>query len=433
VNCVDALAMSTSNTLRSRVSRETRQLLVAALIALLALWVLARIRFPGQPASPNPIPSLLSQLSVAPRFANLAGEIAELQGKLAGSWMTIPVSANDSLDGGSRQLAAMRLPDDAALALFRRGDRLPNDKDLIGIDRVTGLAIIHAEGTSTTAEIARWMPSALDSPRYLMTTVTTPTGVSLRPVLVGALHETESPAWPGPILLVPEGTDLTASAFVFTTAGEIAGLVVREPSGLAIIPWDTLVTEAARIRDRGLAPPADLRVEVQPLTPALARATGATRGVVVAWVDPASPMAERLAVGDVIESLNAQPIVHLRTWEVASSRLPTGNAAFSIRRRGKPLDLQVALPAPSPLEATGSLGLSMKDVPGVGTTVLRVDARSAAHAAQLREGDVITLAGEITAPTAKQIGDAFRSARTGEAIMLAITRGRTHLVVGLVK
>ena len=48
--------MSTSNALRSRVSRETRQLLAAALIALLALWVLARIRYPGQPVEPEPDP-----------------------------------------------------------------------------------------------------------------------------------------------------------------------------------------------------------------------------------------------------------------------------------------------------------------------------------------------------------------------------------------
>ncbi len=106
--------MSTSNTLRSRVSRETRQLLVAALVALLALWVLARIRFPGQPASPNPIPSLLSQLSSVPRFANLAGEIAELQGRLANSWLAIPVSAaDDRAEGGPRRVTAMRLRDNA--------------------------------------------------------------------------------------------------------------------------------------------------------------------------------------------------------------------------------------------------------------------------------------------------------------------------------
>ena len=75
----------------------------------------------------------------------------------------------------------------------------------------------------------------------------------------------------------------------------------------------------------------------------------------------------------------------------------------------------------------------MKSVRGVGTTVVRIDPRSAASAARLQEGDIITLVGHITAPTAAQIGDAFRSARTGEAIMLALTRGRTHLVVGLVK
>jgi S1-C subfamily serine protease len=75
----------------------------------------------------------------------------------------------------------------------------------------------------------------------------------------------------------------------------------------------------------------------------------------------------------------------------------------------------------------------MRDVPGVGATVVRIDPRSAGSAARLQEGDVITLAGDITAPTGAQIGDAFRTAGKGEAIMLAITRGRTHLVVGLVK
>jgi S1-C subfamily serine protease len=75
----------------------------------------------------------------------------------------------------------------------------------------------------------------------------------------------------------------------------------------------------------------------------------------------------------------------------------------------------------------------MKSVPGIGTAVVRIDPRSAASTARLQEGDIITLIGQITAPTAAQISNAFRSARTGEAIMVAITRGRTHLVVGLVK
>jgi hypothetical protein len=436
LNYVEPQAMLTSNTLRSRVSRETRQLLIAALVALLALWVLARIRFPGQPVSPNPIPSLLSQLSSVPRFANLAGEIAELQSRLANSWLAIPVSAaDDTAEDGPRRVTAMRLRDDRAIVLLRNGDRLPNDADVVAADRVTGLAVIRAGSDSAPAGIPPWMPQSLDDPRYLMATVGTSTGVSLRPVLVGSLVEVRSSAWPGPIWAVPVGTDLAASAFVFTTSGEIAGLVVREPVGLAIVPWDIGGTVASRILKLERTSAVDLRVEVRPLTSALTRATGATQGVVVAWVDSRGPMAKRLAVGDVIEALNAQPILHTRDWEVASSRLHAGDATLRVRRQGKTLDLAVNLPV-ADLSATApatALGLTLRTVRGVGTTILRVEPRSAASLARLQEGDLITLVGNITAPTAAQIGGAFRSAQSGEAIMLAITRGRTHLVVGLVK
>ena len=116
-----------------------------------------------------------------------------------------------------------------------------------------------------------------------------------------------------------------------------------------------------------------------------------------------------------------------------AGRLRAGDATMRVHRQGKTVDLTVTLPAADPSTAATLLGLRMRDVPGVGTTVLRVDPRSAASLARLQEGDLITLAGNITAPTAAQLGNVFRSAGTGEAIMLAVTRGRTHLVVGLVK
>ena len=231
--------MSTSHAFRGRISRETRQLLAAALVALLALWVLARIRFPGQSPSPNPIPSLLSQLSSAPRFANLAGEIAELQGRLSTTWLTVAASgADDIADARSKQLTAMRLRSDAAVVLLRAGDQLSNQDEVIAADRVTGLAIVRTKEENAPVGVPPWMPPSLNSPQYFMATVGTPSGVSLRPVLVSSLHEAQSPAWQGSIWSVPDGTDLTASSFVFTTSGEIAGLVVREPTGLAIVPWE---------------------------------------------------------------------------------------------------------------------------------------------------------------------------------------------------
>jgi hypothetical protein len=416
------------------VSRETRQLLIAALAALLALWVLARIRFPGQPVSPNPIPSLLSQLSNVPRFANLAGEVAELQSRLANSWLAVPVSAiDDTVEEGPRRLTAIRLSNAQAVVHLRGGDRPLEEVDIIAADRVTGLAVIRTGSSSTPAGIPPWMPQSLDTPRYLMATVSTSAGVSLRPVLVGSLLEVRSPAWAGPIWLTPEGSDLAASAFVFTTSGEIAGLVIREPVGLAIVPWQIVAAEASRLLTSDHASAVDLRVEVRPLTSPLMRATGASQGVVVAWVDSLGPMAKRLAVGDVVAAINAQPIQNTRDWEVAIGRLRPGDATIRVHRQGKTVDLTVTLRADDPSAAATSLGLRMRDVPGVGTTVLRVDPRSAASLARLQEGDLITLAGNITAPTATQLGNVFRSADTGEAIMLAVTRGRTHLIVGLVK
>jgi hypothetical protein len=426
--------MSTSHAFRGRISRETRQLLAAALVALLALWVLARIRFPGQSPSPNPIPSLLSQLSSAPRFANLAGEIAELQGRLSTTWLTVPTSSTeDIIDPSSKELTAMRLRSNAAVVLLRRGDRLLNQDEVIAADRVTGLAIVRTKEDNVPVGVPPWMPPSLNSPQYFMATVGTSSGVSLRPVLVGSLHETQSPAWPGGIWAVPDGTDLTPSSFVFTTSGEIAGLVVREPAGLAIVPWEIVREEATRIIDGERTPVVDLHMEVRPLTPTLAKATGATQGVVVAWVDPRGPAARHIVVGDVIESVNARAIAHPRDWEVAVSRLPVGPVIMHVRRRSKSLDVQFTLPPAATSTTAPSLGLGMKSVPGVGTTVVRIDPRSAASTARLQEGDIITLIGQITTPTAAQISNAFRSARTGEAIMVAITRGRTHLVVGLVK
>ena len=78
---------------RPRVSRETRLLLTTALVAVAALWVLARIRFPDLPATPNPVAPLLSQLTLAPTFDGLASEVAQLQARLEPSLMIIDASS----------------------------------------------------------------------------------------------------------------------------------------------------------------------------------------------------------------------------------------------------------------------------------------------------------------------------------------------------
>ena len=238
--------MSTSNTLRSRVSRETRQLLAAALIAL------ARTLGAG--------PHSVSRATAQPESDPLAAFSAVRRASLCKPRRRDYRASEPALDvHGSPSVS--RPPDDIAeadpatvdghaaakqrcvLAAPRR--RSPPERT--GCDRRRSRDGARRHSNSRRL-FARRCP-ALDAvfsqtdPRYFMATVGTPAGVSLRPVLVGSLHEIRSPAWPGPIWSVPEGTDLDASAFVFTTSGEIAGLVVREPNGLAIVPWDIVVAE----------------------------------------------------------------------------------------------------------------------------------------------------------------------------------------------
>jgi len=64
---------------RPRLSRETRRLLMTAFLAVLTLWVLARVRFPDRPVNPNAVPALLSQLAGFSRFSDLASAIEDLQ------------------------------------------------------------------------------------------------------------------------------------------------------------------------------------------------------------------------------------------------------------------------------------------------------------------------------------------------------------------
>ena len=77
--------------------------------------------------------------------------------------------------------------------------------------------------------------------------------------------------------------------------------------------------------------------------------------------------------------------------------------------------------------------MTLRDLPGIGSSVLEVVRGSPADRARLVAGDVITLAGGTSAPTPEHIRSAFADARAGEPIMIALTRGRSHLVVALVK
>src|SRR5262245_9963789 len=111
VSCEDRMASNPTRTFvagevaphRPRVARETRRLLMTAALAVLTLWVLARIRFPDRPVTPNPVPPLLSQLTGVPRFSDLATAIDDVRGRLTPSLMAVVPVASAGTGSASRR------------------------------------------------------------------------------------------------------------------------------------------------------------------------------------------------------------------------------------------------------------------------------------------------------------------------------------------
>jgi hypothetical protein len=426
--------MSTTAPARRRVSRETRQLLLAALAAIVALWVLSRIRFPDEPRTVNPIPTLLSQPSAAPRLQNLAGEVDSLQQRLSGVSFGVAVRQLSRDSDGTVSLArpAVRLTDAMAVLWLDDDQRVEDETAVLGADRATGLTVLRA-GDGTAPVAPRWVPTSLDTPQYLLATTVTATAIRFRPVLVLALNETASPAWSGPVWTLPRGTDIEPGALVFSADGELAGMALRVPDGVAIVPAEVLTGDAAQTMARDVHPPVDLGVQVQALSSTLVAATGAEAGVVVSWVDPRGPAGGELAAGDVIQTFNGVPVVSVAAWTVMADRASAGRVELEVWRRRSKVPIAIDIAAPEPAAASAVLGLSLRRISGVGAAVVKVESRTAADAAGLREGDVITRAADIASPEPGQIRKLFDMANSGEVILLAITRGDAHRVVGVAR
>ena len=423
--------MENSSSYRPRVSRETRLLLIAGVMAVAALWLLARIRFPERSVTPNPVPSVLSQLASGPKYDDLAGEIAQLHVRLQPSLLVLDVpSAVGSLQTSLRT-AAIRLRDDLGVTLVPTGSSREqwNGAPIVARDAASGLAVVRVPVPVSTPPPVPWTPRQPQQPRYLVASDVSPEGVSLRPVFVGSLDPIESPLWSEPLWAVAVRTDLAAGSFLFTNSAELAGLVINYRGGLAIVPGGTVLAEAERLLAAPPGPPGTIGIEVQDLTPSVASVTAASVGVVVAWVDPDGASRAQLMVGDVIEAVDSREPATRQQWDVRVARLSVGETlSLRVRRRGEIREVALVANAPAAPPASRSLGLTLRARTNIGAEVVRVERESAADRAGLTIGDVITLAAEVSAPTPAQVMRSYTSMAQGERMIVAVTRGDAHFV-----
>ena len=432
----EVIESAESASYRPRLPRETRRLLLTAFVAVLTLWVLARVRFPERPAAPNPVPPILDQLTGPPTFAELAARVGELRGRLSDSLVTLVSVRNDTRasEGGSVQRSVgLRIRDDLAVTVLapttRRAGAAP--PGIVAEDRASGLMLVETAMKTRPQLTIFWSPRDLQQPRYLLASSAAPEDISLQPTFIGSLAPIETPQWAGSVWALPMDAAVSPGALLFTEQGELVGVVVQSDAGPAIVPARVLLAAAERLLDSPPKAAAELGVDVETLTARLAAATGAQAGVVVAWVDPAGIAAPLLRVGDVIETVNDVAITNAEQWRVRATRVGDGDTLnLRVVRGGALRVVQLLVRAPS-AENAAFLGLGMRRVVRVGTEVTRVVHGSASEAAGIVTGDLITAIGNISAPTPAQIASAFEGTDSGKLVIVAVQRNGAHRVMAL--
>ncbi len=421
--------MQPARSYRPKVSRETRLLLTAAALALAVLWLLARIRFQGMPATPNLIPAVLSQLSSSPRYDDLAGQLAQIQSRLQPSLLLL---APESLTA-SRSVA-IKLRDDLIVTSAPFGTRAASWKGttLLAYDPASGLAVASSMTASAMPLPLPWPPRRLQQPRYFFAAGAADTGVSLHPVFIGSLTPIDTPLWAGQVWKAPAGTALVPGELLFSTDAELAGLVISHGDEPVILPITLLLAEAEQLLSVPPRSGGTVGLDVQALTPPIAAITNATLGVVVTAVDAAGPGAKGVQVGDVIEAADGRALSTLQHWHVRVTRLSPGDTlGLRVRRGGELYDVTLVAAAPPSVPVSPQLGLALRPLTRIGAEVIRVDRGSAAARAGLTAGDVITLIAGIPAPSPAQVLRAFNATSEGQRVMIAIARGDTHFVTAL--
>lgn len=409
-------------------------------MSVAVLVLLARYRFPDEPAD-RPVesaPAPLERLAAAATYEELASIMADLERRIA---PRVAVVRTAAADGTSSWSVAPRIAPDRAVVLTHPADALHSGAsdspiEVVGLDESNGLALLRVPAVDDGAVTIRTgAPRA--GPRYVGVVEATVHGPVLHPVYVGRMQLVgDQRTGAQQISLVGLQQPVPAGAAIFTLDGALLGLVRDTGSPTIVITGDFLRTAAAAAAPPENRPRGSLGVELDPLTPALARAAGAERGVAVAHVPPGSPAAKVLQPGDVIQAVDGVTVTTVAGFRrVEATRAPGANVVLTGVRRGAPLELTIAAAdaAAQAAPVTDGSGFIGRQVPRLGVEVVTLTPRGPAAVAGLAPGDLILAIDGRQAPTTEDVSSRYRAATPGSALLLTIQRGARHHVLALEK
>ncbi|TCT22731.1 Do family serine endopeptidase [Thiobaca trueperi] len=256
---------------------------------------------------------------------------------------------------------------------------------------------------------------------------------------------------------------------LFDTSGRVIGVntAIYSPTGGSVgigfaIPAETVRQVVAELKTTGRVARGWLGVQIQAVTPELAAGLGLDRpdGVLIAEVLADGPASKsNLRAGDVILSLNGQPLENYRDLPKRVAATPAGSRLnLEVWRNGKPWQVaitvgqmpddtqQAALPAGGAPDASQPrLGLALApltpelrlqnglDANREGLYVTQVEPGSPAARAGIEAGSLISMVGADPLTSPEQLQAAVRKAVEDKrtAVILRVERGDKALFVAV--
>ena len=359
------------------------------------------------------------------------------------------VTNNHVIDNASK--INVTLPDGSSYPATVKGRDAKTDVALLKIDAPKPLPYV-AFGDSDKAREGDWV-IALGNPFGLGGTVTagivSAHGRDINEGPYDDFLQIDAPINPG-----------NSGGPLFDQSGKVIGIdsAIYSPTGGSVgigfaIPSNLASKIVAQLREHGNVERGWLGVEMQQITPALAKAMGRSddNGVVVDKVEPDSPAAKAdLQQGDVITAVDGKTVKGSRDLAIVVANIPKGTGAtFTVWRDGHERSIEVKIGSqPSDKMASADeegsdnpVGLSLAPLSGAARSELGLDdgikgvlvqgiaPDSRAEESGLRPGDVIEKVGNrpVTSPSeaASRIHDAEKEKR--EAVPLLVMRdGNTY-------
>lgn len=434
---------------RRQTAAEVRLLLATITISAIALLLLARLRFP----EPAPAPQLavtrpLERLAATATYDELARIVGTVQTRIAPSLLPLRFTGRQvtdlPLDASELAMAtvaspittAIRIDDTTALTYVPPSasvsERLLSGEaatELVAVDEIRGLALLkvpHGPAIVPRSSLDRMV----EVPAYMAVGEPTAAGAALRPVFIARADAFEDSRWG--TTLYSLGMEAAAPGTpLFLLSGEFMGLLVPAAGdGIALLPAQDVMAAASRLQRGGSIRRGRPGFSVQPLTPPLASATGASGGVVVAHVDSNGPAGQTLRVGDVIEAVGENAAADLDAFLTLVSRVePGATLTLTVLRGGARSQVTVTSGPPEAAQDDRTLGMTLRTLRATGAEVVLVAPGTAAARAGIRAGDIVTHLDGAEQPTADSIERAWAAARG--PLVLGIRRGIQPLVLAV--